>query len=209
MPAVWNLLVVALTVASVFASTLLEPSEFVVINRMDPSPPALRGQSRTSLSCSATVTGWELIDTTTNKKVQDLVNGDIVYSANDSPSFSIRAVVSGSGTRSVRLTLNGGYTHTDIAPPYALCETNTGDRRHRHDSTYRRCDGVLTHGHHVVIATACCDRDRRGTCDRPATTLNFEIRSRSAAAANSSDQGSSSQVVTHNGSRSGFKESSR
>jgi hypothetical protein len=187
MPAVLHLLVAALTVASVFANTDLESPELP--NKVDPSPP-LRGLSRTSLSCTGKVTGWELIDTTTDKKVQDLVDGDIVYS--DHPSFSIRAVVSGSGTRSVRLTLNDGYTHTDIAPPFALCD-NSGRRRQ-----YRRCDG-LTHGSHVVTGTACCDRDRRGTCRRPATTLSFEIRR--------SDQGSSQD--THSGSRQGFKESSR
>jgi hypothetical protein len=186
MPAVLNLLVVALTVVSVFANTVLESSE--LLNKVTPSPP-LRGLSRTSLSCTGKVTGWELIDTTTDKKVQDLVDGDIVYS--DHPSFSIRAVVSGSGTRSVRLTLNDGYTHTDIAPPYALCD-NSGRRQ------FRRCDG-LTHGSHVVLGTACCDRDRRGTCRRPATTLIFEIRR--------SEQGSSQD--SNSGPRQGFKESSR
>jgi hypothetical protein len=186
MPTLLNLLVAALTMASVFANTLLESSELV--SKVDPLP-TLRGASRKSLSCTGKVTGWELFDTTTNEKVQDLVNGDIVYS--EHPSFSIRAIVSGSGTRSVRLTLNGGYTHTDIAPPYALCD-NSGR------NTYRRCDG-LTHGQHVVIGTTCCDRDRRGTCLRPATTLTFEIRR--------SDQGSSQD--THTVSRHGSKESSR
>jgi hypothetical protein len=173
MPAVLNLLVAALTVASVFANTVLDTSE---LNMLDPSPP-LRGVSGKSLSCTGQVTGWELYDTTTNKKVQDLANGDIVYSTN--PTFSIRAVVTGSGTRSVRLTLNDGYTYTGIAPPYALCD----------NSGRRRCDG-LVYGSHVVLGTACCDRDRRGTCRRPATTLSFEIR----RPAPSSEQGSNQDM---------------
>jgi hypothetical protein len=124
-----------------------------------------RHLSRSNSSCTGRVSKWELFDTKTNKKVMDLVNGTIVYS-ND-PSFNIRAVVSGSGTRSVVLTLDSGYTQIENTVPYALCG-NKGN-------TYRRCNG-LTFGKHTVTGKACCGRGGRGTCQRPLATLVFEIR---------------------------------
>jgi hypothetical protein len=162
MPTVCNLLVASLTVASVCANASLKSE---TLNQNDPSS-SLRHLSGATGSCTGRVTGWELIDTKTNAKVTDLANGTIVYSEN--PSFSIRAVVTGTGTRSVSLTLNSGYTNTENTAPYALC-TNLGE-------TYRRCNG-LVHGKHTVTGTACCDRNGRGICQRPPTTLAFEIRS--------------------------------
>jgi hypothetical protein len=157
---VWNLLVASFTVASVWANASLESPD--KLSDVDPSS-SLRYLSG-GTSCTGRVTGWELIDTKTYE-VKAIKSGDIVYSNN--PSFSIRALVTGSGTRSVPMTLNTGYTNTENVAPYALC-TNLGD-------TYRRCKR-LTHGKHTVTGAACCDRDGRGTCQRPPTTLVFEIR---------------------------------
>jgi hypothetical protein len=162
MPAVCNLLAISLTVPSVLAVSSSHSPDMLDVG--EPSSP-FRDLSANIFSCSSQVFAWELIDTNTDIKVMDLVNGTIVY--DDQPSFSIRAVTSGSETRSVRLTLNGGYTNTENAAPYALC-TNKG-------SVYRRCDG-LTHGKHVVTGSACCDRGGLGTCQQPPTALDFEIR---------------------------------
>jgi hypothetical protein len=159
MPTMWNLLWLCLAVAPVWASSSLEPPS--IVNKVDSSSFLCHLAGSTSL-CSANVTGWELIDTTTNNKVQDLVSGDIVYS--DNPSFSIRAMVSGSGITSVRFTLDvGGYTHTETTAPYSLC-TNSG-------RMYRRCKD-LTYGTRTVTGMACCDR----TCQATPTALVFEIR---------------------------------
>jgi hypothetical protein len=162
MPAVWNLLAISLTVTSGLTNaSLYSPG---VLHGLDTSS-SLRHLSANIFSCSSRVSAWELIDTKTGTKVMDLVNDTIVYV--DQPSFSIRAVTSGSGTLYVRLTLNGGYTNTEKAAPYALC-TNMG-------SVYRRCDG-LTHGKHVVTGSACCDRGGIENCQHPPTALAFEIR---------------------------------
>jgi hypothetical protein len=161
LPTMWSLVVASFTVASVWANASLE--SFEMTTEVDPSSSPRHLSGRAS-SCTGHVSGWELIDTTTNSKVVDLVNGTIVYS--DNPSFSIRAMVNGSGTRSVSLTLNSGYTNTENTEPYSLC-TNWGD-------TYRRCDG-LTHGQHAVTGAACCDLDGGGTCQLPLTVLAFEI----------------------------------
>jgi hypothetical protein len=160
MPTMWNLLVASMTVASVWGHASLESPE--TLNKNDAST---SHRLQATGSCTGRVTGWELIDTKNNTKVMDLVNGTIVYS--DDPSFSIRVVVSGSGTRSVKLTLDRSYTNTENEAPYALC-TNTGN-------TYRRCGG-LTVGKHMVTGAACCDKSGRGTCQRPPTALAFEIR---------------------------------
>jgi hypothetical protein len=120
---VWNLLVASLTVASVWANASLESPD--KLNDVDPSS-SLRHLSG-GTSCTGRVTGWELIDTKTNE-VKAIKSGDVVYS--DNPSFSIRAVVSGTGTRSVPLTLNAGYTNIENTAPYALC-TNLGDMYRR------------------------------------------------------------------------------
>jgi hypothetical protein len=123
---------------------------------------------------SGRVSAWELIDTSTNTKVMDLFTGAIVYSTN--PSFSIKAVVSGSGTRSVSLALNGVYTNTENKAPYALCK-NSGQ-------IFIRCD-KLTHGLHTVTGQACPDRDARGNCQQPPSALVFEIRLPNAPTAKS------------------------
>jgi hypothetical protein len=136
LPTMWSLAVASLTVASVWANTFLESSEMTT--EVDPSS-SRRHLSGRGSSCTGQVSRWELIDTTTNTKVMDLANGNIVYS--DNPSFSIRAVVSGSGTRSVSLTLNSGFTNTEnTAHVRALYQLG------RHVPSLRWLDTWTAHG---------------------------------------------------------------
>jgi hypothetical protein len=121
--------------------------------------------SQCHLAFSGQVMAWELIDTRTSTKVMDLVNGAIVTSEN--PSFSIKAIVSGTGISSVRLTLDGNFTNIEDGAPYALCR-NTG-------TTFQRCKGLM-YGTHTVTGAACSASGGRGTCQVSPTTLVFEIR---------------------------------
>jgi hypothetical protein len=145
MNASWCLLVATLTLlwdATVASGAFLDKeSDFKgheVIGEGAVGTSSLRRLSGTK-PFSGRVSAWELVDTNTNTKVMDLFPGAIVYSTN--PSFSIKAVVSGSGTRSVSLVLNGGYTNIENEAPYALCK-NSGQ-------IFIRCD-KLTHGVHTV-----------------------------------------------------------
>jgi hypothetical protein len=104
---VWNRLVVASSLGVMAMTSLAE--SFMVKEEMDPL--SIRDLIASPVPCEGFVDQWELMDTKTNKMVQTVENGDVVYS--DRPSFSIRAVVSGAlVTRLVRFTLN---------VPYALC----------------------------------------------------------------------------------------
>jgi hypothetical protein len=164
--AVMILLWVTVTTPSTVA---LDSLDFVQ-NSICSSSSSLLSSSSSSqrhLAFSGQVTAWELIDTrtSTSTKVMDLVNGAIVTSEN--PSFSINAIVSGTGISSVRLTLDGNFTNIEDGAPYALCR-NTG-------TTFQRCKGLM-YGTHTVTGAACSASGGRGTCQVSPTTLVFEIR---------------------------------
>jgi hypothetical protein len=120
---VWNRLVVASSLGVLAMAMTSLAESFMVKEEMDPS--SIRDLIASPVPCEGFVDQWELMDTKTNKMVQTLENGDVVYS--DRPSFSIRADVSGAlVTRSIRFTLNGkAYSNIENMAPYALC-TNGG-----------------------------------------------------------------------------------
>ena len=111
---------------------------------------------------SQRITGFTLMDTTTNSEIASLVNGDVIDLAEVGKSLTVRADVDDPDkTRNVILDIDNGFVErTDAFPPYAL----GGD-------TTVPVSLLTVFGVHSITATATSNVD--GATD--SQTVTFQI----------------------------------
>jgi hypothetical protein len=84
----------------------------------------LRGSRR--LQCSSSITRFDIINASTNKKVAEVKDGDTIYltslGMSNPQQISVRAVTCGYGIDSVKFIMdNGYYKYVDRRSDYFLC----------------------------------------------------------------------------------------
>jgi hypothetical protein len=132
-------------------------------------PPVGRALER-NLQTAVALTGFDLMDSQTEKKITTLTNNQVIVvdkiPGMTTPSFNIKANVVGNGVKSVVYGYGTTtYYRTDNYAPFSFC----GNR----GSFYNTCT-LLGLGTHVVAATPYTDRNGAGTAGTP-VTVTFTI----------------------------------
>lgn len=125
------------------------------------------------------ITGFVLVNASTDNDIQTLVNGTQLLSSQvGSVSLNIRANTNPPLVGSVFLSLSGpvNATRTENGAPYALFGDNNGDFSGR----------LLPNGNYILSATAYSGANRTGTIG-PTSTITFQISSTNARIGNEAD----------------------
>jgi hypothetical protein len=112
------------------------------------------------------VTGFTLVNASTNSDIMDLKDGDILYLDQLHRRLNIRANTSPDQVGSVALKLNDGPVRTENEAPYALA----GDR----NGNYHAMPQLMP-GHYTLSATPYSEMNRRGE-EGETLTIHFEVR---------------------------------